>query len=162
LGNIETDDIGTGLYDVIIAESVFEHVPDWRTALAKIYAALKPGGVFYFQSSNKFAFVSGDFRGVPLYGWLPYRVRLAIRSMTEGPRPVPWAMDNQFTYGSLRKYFRGMGFIRVVDYLDTVDPDDLNSPTPFRRFVARVLKSSVFTKGVALTFWPVTMFVCVK
>src|SRR3954465_2644807 len=37
-----------GSYDVVVAFSVLEHVPDYRAAVANAYAALRPGGVFYF------------------------------------------------------------------------------------------------------------------
>ncbi len=54
LGNIEESDIGGEVYDVIVASSVFEHVEHWRRALKRVYAALRPGGVLYFESTNKF------------------------------------------------------------------------------------------------------------
>src|SRR5687767_2002558 len=56
VGNIEETEIGTDKFEVIIAASVFEHVEDWHNGVKKIVAALKPGGVFYFDSTNKFSF----------------------------------------------------------------------------------------------------------
>jgi len=55
VGNIEDTDIGMATYDVIVASSVFEHVEDWQKGVQKIFAALKPGGLFYFDSTNKFS-----------------------------------------------------------------------------------------------------------
>ena len=34
---------------------VFEHVECWQPALGHVYRALKPGGVFFFISTNKFS-----------------------------------------------------------------------------------------------------------
>src|SRR5262245_17703227 len=42
IGSIEATDIGVDEYDVIIANSTFEHVKDWRLGLSRIAAALKP------------------------------------------------------------------------------------------------------------------------
>jgi hypothetical protein len=44
LGNLEEVDLGEGVYDVIIASSVFEHVEFWRVCLDKLYRAHVTGG----------------------------------------------------------------------------------------------------------------------
>src|SRR5579863_6917580 len=84
LGNIEEANLGEGQYDVIFASSVFEHIENWRLALDLLYRALKPGGVLFFESTNKFSFTSGEY-WVPLYGWLPNRVRYRLRMIMQGP-----------------------------------------------------------------------------
>jgi 2-polyprenyl-3-methyl-5-hydroxy-6-metoxy-1,4-benzoquinol methylase len=163
LGNIENTDIGESQYDAIVAESVLEHLPNWKEAVQKIYAALKPEGVFYFSSSNKFAFVSGEFRRIPLYGWFPDKVRRWIRTTVEGPGVLLWYMDcNQFRYPFLRKFLGQVGFRDIFDYIEMKDPDDLNNPTRTRRFAAKILKSSKLAKRLCLTFWPTTVFLCRK
>src|SRR5579863_2584287 len=70
LANIEDYDLGKERYDVIIASSVFEHVEHWETGLKKVFDALRPGGVFFFESTNKFSLRSAEY-DFPLYGWLP-------------------------------------------------------------------------------------------
>ncbi len=55
LGNIEEFDIGVSRYDVVIATSTFEHVEHWEKAIRNILNGLKPGGLFYFYSTNKFS-----------------------------------------------------------------------------------------------------------
>ena len=60
LGNIETYDLGENVYDVIIANSVFEHVENWRPGLERLYRALKPGGHLFFESTNKWSITSGE------------------------------------------------------------------------------------------------------
>jgi 2-polyprenyl-3-methyl-5-hydroxy-6-metoxy-1,4-benzoquinol methylase len=86
LGNIETDSIGVEQYDYVIAASVFEHVRHYGLGLARVYEALRPGGVLYFSSTNKFSPRSGEFPGFPLYGWWPYRARERIRVEVHLPR----------------------------------------------------------------------------
>ena len=58
IGSIETADIGRSRYDIIIAICTFEHVENWQKGLENVASALKPGGVFYFVSTNKFSLSS--------------------------------------------------------------------------------------------------------
>ena len=163
VGTIEATDIGVGLYDVVIANSVFEHVKDWRLGLAKVAAALKPGGVFFFAgSTNKFSFTSGEY-WIPLYGWMPDRCRYALRRALQGEEIMQWGIDwNQFTYPLLRRYFKQLGYSRVLDRADMLDPDDLNNPTRVKQVALKLLKSSPVLKHTALCFSETTMFVCIK
>jgi SAM-dependent methyltransferase len=163
LANIETTDIGENLFDAVIAESVLEHTPDWQNVIRKAYRALKPGGVFYMVSSNKFSLFCGDFPGVPFYSWLPDRVRYWIRQKTDGPEIMFWGVDsNQFRYPSLKKFLLSVGFARALDYIDIKDSDSLNHPTRTHRFVLAMAKRSKLAKWLLLTFWTATVFVCQK
>lgn len=163
LGNIEEAAIGTNLYDFVIADSVLEHVPDWKTAIRRVYIALKPGGIFYFSSTNKFSLISGEYSKIPLYGWLPDRARRWIRRKIQGPNVMLWAMDsNQFRYPPLRRFLKQTGFHEVFDYVEMKDVDGLNYSTPFRRLGIKILKSSRLAKRVFLTFMGTTAFLCRK
>jgi len=162
LGNIEEIDIGESAYDVIVATSVFEHVEQYNAGLRWIYRALKPGGVFYFCSTNKFSLTSGEYK-FPLYGWLPDRWRYALRSRCQGDDIMRLGIDfNQFTYPQLRRVFERIGFSQVLDVVDLLDPDRLNNPAPWKRAVLQVLKHCSPLKHIVLTFRHVTMFICVK
>jgi 2-polyprenyl-3-methyl-5-hydroxy-6-metoxy-1,4-benzoquinol methylase len=76
LGNIEDGGLPEQSCDAIIANSVFEHVEHWQQALQHVYRTLKPGGVFFFISTNKLSPASTEY-SFPLYGWLPDRWRFA-------------------------------------------------------------------------------------
>ena len=80
-GSVESADLAESSYDLVLAESVLEHVPAYRRALENIYRSLKSGGVLYFSSSNKWSLVFGDFTSLPFYGWLPQRLRLLVRRL---------------------------------------------------------------------------------
>jgi len=69
LGNLEEEDLGEAVYDVIVASSVFEHVELWRPSLEKLFRALKPGGALFFESTNKWSVKSGEFP--PKLGEIP-------------------------------------------------------------------------------------------
>jgi SAM-dependent methyltransferase len=161
LGNIETLDIGNNEYDAIIASSVFEHVERWEPALERVYRALKPGGVFWFDSTNKFSFVSGEFE-FPLYGWLPDSWRFKLRRWKQGDDIMKLGIDfNQFTYPVLRRAFKRVGF-SAIDFIDFKDVTAIKTGAAWKRGALVGLKSLKPLKHLALTFAPATIFVCIK
>jgi SAM-dependent methyltransferase len=161
LGNLEDYPLPDDLYEVVIASSVFEHVEDWRTGVRKIYKTLKTGGLLYFESTNKFSFSSGEYTGVPLYGWLPNSCRYALRKKVDGPDIMKLGIDfHQFTHRCLRKEFERVGFSRVFDRVDVAEEKHVS--TGFRRAVVRVSKRFRPARSLALTFAEATRFVCVK
>jgi SAM-dependent methyltransferase len=161
LGNLEDYRLPDDFYDVVIASSVFEHVEDWRSGVRKVYRSLKPGGVLFFESTNKFSFVSGEYTGVPLYGWLPNWLRYALRKKVHGPDIMKLGIDfHQFTHGCLRREFKRAGFSRVLDRLDLADEKYVS--TGFRRRVVRLAKLFAPVRWLALIFAEATRFICIK
>jgi SAM-dependent methyltransferase len=161
LGNLEDYSLPDNFYDVVIASSVFEHVEDWRTGIRKVYETLKRGGVLYFESTNKFSFTSGEYTGVPLYGWMPNSWRYALRKRSDGPDIMKLGIDfHQFTHLCLRKEFKRVGFSRVFDRVDVAEEKHVS--TGFRRAVVRVSKRFGPARALALTFAEATRFVCIK
>ena len=164
VAGIEDVSLEPGAYDIAVANSVLEHVPDYRAALENIYRALRPGGLLYFNSTNKFALRSGEYPPIRLYGWLPYGVRERIRIKRQNPLAVASrGMDfNQFTYPGLRRTLREVGFAQVVDIYDLLDVGDLNHPTIARRTAMRAYKRFRPLKHLITTFSDGTYFYCVK
>ncbi len=160
LGNAEETDLGENLYDVILAQSVFEHIEHWELAAQRVYRALKPGGLFVFSSTNKFSLTSGEYN-FPLYGWLPDRWRYRLRIARQGPDIMKLGIDfNQFRYGQLRRVFGRIGFSKVIDRVEASRPEEASSG--LRRLVARVAKKSRLVKTLALTFTEATIVYCIK
>src|SRR6266508_720655 len=160
VGNIQETDLGTSKYDAVVASSVFEHVEDWQAGMKKIFAALKPGGVLYFDSTNKFSFTSGEYH-FPLYGWMPNSWRYALRKARQGADIMKLGIDfHQFTYPQLRRFFRQVGFSRVLDVVDFKDLSRIKNHQ--KRMVFTSMKRSRPLKHVALTFLPATIFTCIK
>ena len=162
VGSLEETDIGNKKYDVIVANCTFEHVKDWRKGIERIAGALKDGGVLYFASTNKFSLTSGEY-WIPLYGWLPDSWRYRLRRALQGDDIMDWGIDyNQFTYPQLRRFFKRVGFSRVLDRAEILDPDNLNNPTPAKKWVLKALKKYGALKHPALCFSRDTMFICIK
>jgi 2-polyprenyl-3-methyl-5-hydroxy-6-metoxy-1,4-benzoquinol methylase len=161
LANLEDCSLPDNFYDVVIASSVFEHVEDWRTGIRKVFRTLKPGGVLWFESTNKLSLTSGEYTGVPLYGWLPNRWRYALRKKVHGEDIMKLGIDfHQFTHRSLRRQFEQAGFTRVLDRVDIADQRYVSSG--WRRNVVRIAKQSRLVRAVALTFAEATRFICIK
>jgi len=161
LGNLEDYPLPDNFYDVVIASSVFEHVEDWRTGVRNIYKTLKPGGVMFFESTNKFSFTSGEYTGVPLYGWMPNSWRYALRKKVHGPDIMKLGIDfHQFTHGGLRREFERVGFRKILDRIEMADERFVSSG--FRKKVVRLARSFPPARAAALTFAEATRFLCVK
>ena len=162
LGNIEELDIGISKYDIIIARYTFEHVEHWQKGLKKAFDALKPGGLFYFSSTNKFSFTSDEY-SFPLYGWLPDQLRYRLRIIRQREDIMKLGIDfNQFTPFQLRRFFKYLGFSIVLDKIESLDPDKLHNTKPWKKDVLKVLKQFRLLKILYLTFAPGTFFVCIK
>lgn len=162
LGNIEETDIGTSEYDVIVAETVFEHVEHWQKGLKRVFNALKTGGVLVFVSTNKFSLKSTEYN-FPFYGWLPDKWRYWFRRRLQGDDIMKLGIDfNQFTYSGLRRFFKETGFSNVLDRVEFVDPEVLANPSRIKKILINSLKRARFLKPVVLFFSPVTSFICIK
>jgi SAM-dependent methyltransferase len=164
VGDVETDPLPRAAYDLVVANSVLEHVPDWRAAVRNIHASLRDHGVFYFDSSNKFALRSGEYPALRLYGWLPFAARRRIRIAQEGPEVVTSRrMDfNQFTYPGLRCELKRSGFRQVIDIFDLLDVEDLNRPSRPRVAAMKAYKRVPPLKALLTTFASGTYYFCVK
>jgi SAM-dependent methyltransferase len=162
-GDVQHADIGDGAHDIVFATSVFEHVPDPARGLANVYRALRPGGLLYFYSTNKFALRSGEF-DLPLYGWLPASLRRRLRVARSGQVVVDARhLDfNQFTYFGLHRTLRRIGFSRVIDIFDHLSARGPSSPTPLKRAVLANPGGPNPLRTVARVFYPGTSFICIK
>ncbi|MGH9662792.1 MAG: methyltransferase domain-containing protein [Bryobacteraceae bacterium] len=159
LGNIEECALAADQFDAIIANSVFEHIERWPNALQRIHRTLKPGGMFFFISTNKFSFKSYEY-DFPFYGWLPDAWRYRLRVSRQGPDIMKLGIDfNQFTYPGLRRVFRKTGFSRIYDRVQVMDSSRFSG---LKRIAAGVLKTVPPVKGAYLLFTDATLFVCIK
>jgi len=161
-GSIAEAELGTGAYDVIVAKDTFEHVKDWQRGIRKIQAALRPGGLFYFTSTNKFSiFPSGEY-DFPFYGWLPDGWRYQLRISRQGADIMRLGIDfNQFTYGKLRRFFQEVGFSRVMDRIQARWARGAGDLGAWKRRALVCLRHRPL-RDVVLVFSPYTCFTCIK
>jgi 2-polyprenyl-3-methyl-5-hydroxy-6-metoxy-1,4-benzoquinol methylase len=162
LGNIEEEEIGQSKYDIIIALSTFEHVEHWQKGLRKIYEALKPGGLFYFYSTNRFSLRSGEFN-MPFYGWLPDRWRYRIRVARSGEEIMKLGIDfNQFNHFQLKRFFAELGFERVLNQFAIIEPSDLVYRKWWKIVALKLAGKAKTLRLLGLCFSGGTLFICIK
>jgi 2-polyprenyl-3-methyl-5-hydroxy-6-metoxy-1,4-benzoquinol methylase len=162
IGNIEESDIGTSKYDVVLALSTFEHVEHWQRGLRKIYDALKPGGLFYFYSTNRFSVRSGEFK-MPFYGWLPDRWRYRIRVAWSGEEIMKLGIDfNQFNHIQLKRFFLELGYQKVVDQFGIIEISDIVYPKRWKVVALKLFHHVKPLRWLGLVFAGGTLFICIK
>jgi SAM-dependent methyltransferase len=145
--------------EILILESVLEHVDSPTQSLVECFRVLKPGGVLYVSTTNRHAFSitgrNGEFR-IPFYNWFPrllkesyvfqhlhYRPELANFS----PRPaVHW-----FSYTDLCREGRYAGFAQFYSLIDLLDE---SSPAVQHHLLRRVflglVKHNALMRSIAL------------
>lgn len=58
------------IFDIIVCNHVYEHVPDSTKLMQEIFRVLKPGGFCYFAAGNKYSIIEGHYK-LPFLSWLP-------------------------------------------------------------------------------------------
>jgi SAM-dependent methyltransferase len=114
--------------DVVVLESVLEHVDSVRKSLSEVYRVLAPGGVAYVETTNRhrLAVMDAEFN-VRFYPLLPAAVKesYVFRQLHFDPSLANYAGTpavHWFTYPDLCKAGREAGFSRFYSHLDLKDP----------------------------------------
>jgi ubiquinone/menaquinone biosynthesis C-methylase UbiE len=133
--------------DVVVLESVLEHVDSVGRSLAEAQRVLVPGGVAYITTTNRHQL--GGHRAefnVPFYPWLPNVVKESyvfrhlhfdprLANFTERPA-VHW-----FTFAELCQLGRDAGFFQFYSHLDlkTREQSNFSGSDRARRLKAKAL-----------------------
>lgn len=72
-------------FDIVITNSVLEHVLDLDACFQEISRILKPGGLFWFETASAMSPFQHEIRRFPLFGWYPDKVKRRI---------MKWAASN--------------------------------------------------------------------
>ena len=148
VGKAEKLPFDDGTQSVVFLSSVLEHVDSPEEAIRENFRVLKPGGVCFVSTTNRWRFSllgnNGEFR-VPFFNWFPslvkesyvfhhlhYKPTLANYS----PRPaVHW-----FSYSDLCRLGRRVGFAQFYSPIDLMDENDPRfSMGAVRRFLRPLL-----------------------
>jgi ubiquinone/menaquinone biosynthesis C-methylase UbiE len=146
--------------DVVLCESILEHVESPRLALTEVYRLLKPGGLAWISTTNKWRF---SWRGrnseynVPFFNWFPPVLQEAyvFHHLHNDPSLANYSLRpavHWFTYAMLCRIGRDVGFSRFYSIIDLVSPEDPRVlRNLFRRTALRFITRSPFLRALALT-----------
>ena len=87
-------------FDVVITNHVVEHTPNQTLHLAEIYRVLKPEGVIYLATPNKFWLTDPHYR-LPFISWLPRSLSQRYLHFVQGAQ---WDIYPLSHFG-VRKHF---------------------------------------------------------
>jgi 2-polyprenyl-3-methyl-5-hydroxy-6-metoxy-1,4-benzoquinol methylase len=122
-GRAETLPFPDAGFDVVHALSVLEHVDDPRRVMAEVFRVLRPGGVFWFCTTNGLCPRQNEIAVFPWFGWYPNRLQRRIMRWTARNRPA-WIGNTDtpamhwFTPAKTRAMLRDAGFGDVFDRWD--------------------------------------------
>ena len=128
-----------GHFDVVVLNSLLEHVPDWHAAVLEAVRALAPGGLLLLTTTNRYHPFQGEVNHFPFYPWLPGAVR---------DRVLAWIMKHRrdlvnytdfpavhwFSYPQLKGELRELG-LEVYDRLDLMRREQLTGVRSLARWM---------------------------
>lgn len=107
-------------FDIVISNSVLEHVSDIDTCFREISRILVPGGLFWFETASSMSPFQHEIRNFPLFGWYPDSLKKRIMWWAVRNRPdlvghTATPAINWFSDRLAQRKLAGAGFSAVVD-----------------------------------------------
>ena len=146
--------------NLVLLESVLEHVESPSKCLDEIFRVLAPGGILVISTTNRYRISlkgdNGEFN-IPFFNWLPNIVKEcfvfhhlhydpSLANYTERPA-VHW-----FSYADLCKLGRYAGFAHFYSILDLVQKNSPSiSKSKLRLFLLDKLKFNPWLRAIVLT-----------
>jgi ubiquinone/menaquinone biosynthesis C-methylase UbiE len=140
-------------FDYVVLLSVLEHVRDWRKTLAEAVRVLKPGGVLYASTTNRFCPRQHEIRYIWGFGYLPAPFRRAIYFLAMRYRPglvhyTDLPAYHWFSYNQLARELRKL-CTEPYHWLSLLHEDEI--PARYRRPVLFRLVRLALKHPVAAT-----------
>lgn len=148
-------------FDVLFFETVFEHVDSPSRCLNEIYRVLKPGGILYLTTTNRYRFrltgKNGEFR-VPFFNWFPPIVRECYvhQHLHFNPTLANYSVRpavHWFCFSDLCRLGRDAQFATFYSLFDLMRPEDTPSGgfrSRLRRILVSTIQSSPWARAIAL------------
>jgi SAM-dependent methyltransferase len=110
-------------FDIVIANSVFEHVSDIDLAFSEAARVLVPGGLLWFQTASSMCPFQHEIGHFPFFGWYPdsLKVRIMKWAVVHRPKLVGQTRTpaiNWFTDAIAQRKLVDVGFSQVWDRWD--------------------------------------------
>lgn len=112
-------------FDIVYANSLLEHVPDWERCVDEWVRVLASGGLLWIETTNVLCPRQAEFRWIPLYSWWPGFMKRLVVHLARGPFPslanyTPWPAVHWFSFFQLRTFLEARG-LSVRDRFDCLD-----------------------------------------
>jgi 2-polyprenyl-6-hydroxyphenyl methylase/3-demethylubiquinone-9 3-methyltransferase len=146
--------------DLIFCDSVLEHVTSPSQSLAETFRVLRPGGVCFITTSNRYQLSllgKNEEYTVRFFHWLPTLVQesYVFRHLHYEPRLANFTTSpavHWFTYAELCARGREAGFSRFYSLLDLMERDDPPMRrSRLRRWLLPRVKRHPWLRAAALT-----------
>jgi len=152
-------------FNVVIAESVMEHVIDIRKAFKEISRVLKPGGIFYFTSASAMCPKQAEIQYFPFFPWYPRRAKLWIMNWAKINKPslVGWTDTpaiNWFTPWGAKRLLADAGLQLQYDNWDLVDESQVQVGA--KRLALKIIKLNKLTKLIGDVLYPICEYLAIR
>ena len=129
-------------FDLVWAESVMEHVAAPDRVFREVYRVLRPGGAFYFHTSSALGFRQREIRGFPFFAWYPASLKRRIMTWAKEKRPelighTNYPALNWYTPWGVKRELTAVGFKRLLNRWELVQPEEYSGPSRAMLLVAR-------------------------
>jgi len=159
-GSAERIPLADESQDVVLCESVLEHVESPRLSLTEMYRVLRRGGAAWVLTTNKWRFSPrgrNDEYSIPFFNWLPPLLQEAFvfHHLHYDPSLANYSRRpavHWFTYAGLCRAGRDVGFSRFYSILDLASPADPRlRGSGLRRALTRFARRRPLVRALALT-----------
>jgi 2-polyprenyl-3-methyl-5-hydroxy-6-metoxy-1,4-benzoquinol methylase len=122
-------------FDICIANSVLEHVTDWKKTISEVARILKPGGTVFLLTTHALYPLPSEVKHIPCLSYIQHRLRKRIIDVIAArfPKLVGYSLtpgQHWFTHTGLRKTLSKVNIKRSWDIFDVIDRQDI--PPRFR------------------------------
>lgn len=153
LATAENLPVPTASIDAVVMQSLLEHVDSPDIALSETYRVLKPGGIAFVSTTNRYRFSitgsNGEFR-IPFFNWFPTVVKegYVVRHLHHDPSLAsytPRPAVHWFTFSTLCALGRRVGFAWFYSSIDLME-----RRRGLQGLIARASRWSPWIRGLVL------------